>query len=82
MTDAIEALLYPVFKAQGAADAAGLAKRAAKDFDMDQRDAKVYELRATLTEKQVAERFGLSCIRIRQIVRDQTRIRQRHVSAA
>jgi len=70
MTDAIEALLYPIFKAQGAADAAGLAHRAARDFDMDQRDAKVYELRATLTEKQVAERFGLTTRRVRQIIRD------------
>ena len=72
----LETLLHDVFKAQGAADAAGLAHRAAKDFDMDQRDAKVYELRATLTEKQVAERFGLSRIRVRQIVKEQMTIRR------
>jgi len=76
MTDAIEALLYPIFKAQGAADARGLAHRAARDFDMDQRDAKVYELRASLTEKQVAERMGLSRIRVRQIVKEQMSLKR------
>lgn len=71
MTDVLERLLFEVFKAQGAADAAGLAKRAAKDFDLDQRDAKVYELRATMTEVMIAQRFGLTVRRVRQIVKEQ-----------
>jgi hypothetical protein len=71
MTDAIEALLYPIFKAQGAADAAGLAHRAARDFDMDQRDRHIYELRASMTELDLAHRFGLSVRRVQQIVREQ-----------
>lgn len=77
MTNAyLESMLKDVFAAQGAADAAGLARRAARDFDMDQRDAKVYELRATLTEKQVAERMGMSVQRVRQIVHVQMMLRR------
>ena len=52
-------------------DARGLAKRAAKDFDFDQRDAQIYELRAVMTEKELASRFHLSVRRVQQIVREQ-----------
>jgi len=81
MTDAIEALLYPIFKAQGAADAAGLAHRAAKDFDMDQRDAEIYELRATMTIQAIHERTGLSIQRIKQIQKEQLALRRSNSAA-
>lgn len=37
----LEDLLREVFAAQGAVDAAGLARRAAKDFDMAERDRQI-----------------------------------------
>ena len=44
--------------------------------EQDQRDAKIYELRATMTEAAVAERFGLTIRRVQQIVRERTLRRQ------
>ena len=67
----LEGLLRDVFAAQGAVDAEGLARRAVMDFEHAQRDAKIYELRAEYTEKDVATRFGLSAVRVREIVREQ-----------
>ena len=72
----LEGLLRDVFTAQGATDAAGLAHRSALSFEQDQRDAKIYELRATMTEAAVAERFGLTIRRAQQIVRERTLRRQ------
>jgi DNA-binding CsgD family transcriptional regulator len=67
----LESLLRDVFKAQGAADAAGLAKRAARDFNLDQRDADIYEMRCNgYSEKATAERHGVTQRRVRQIVRE------------
>ena len=72
----LEGLLRDVFAAQGATDAAGLAHKAALDFERSERRAKIYELRATMTEAAVAERFGISVSRVEQIVREETMFRQ------
>ena len=76
MASYLETLLRDVFTAQGAVDAAGLAKRAAREFEQDQRDARIYELRAIMTQAEVAERFSISPIRVKQIVREQHMLRR------
>ena len=48
----------------------------AEQAEHAQRDAKIYELRAEYTEKDVAIRFGLSAVRVREIVREQLGIRR------
>lgn len=72
----LERLLFDVFKGQGAANPAKLAKLAADSFDHDQRDRKIYELRARLTEDLVAERFGISTKQVRRIVSVQLKLRR------
>jgi len=72
----MERLLLDLFKAQGAADAAGLARKAAESFDLDQRDKHIYELRSTITEETLAGRFGVSPRRVRQIIRTQIRLKK------
>lgn len=76
MASYLETLLRDVFTAQGAVDAAGLAERAAREFEQDQRDARIYELRAIMTQAEVAERFSISPIRVKQIVREQHMLRR------
>ncbi|HAA04779.1 MAG TPA: hypothetical protein DCE18_15640 [Syntrophobacteraceae bacterium] len=71
MSQELEALLRDVFAAQGASDAAGLARRAMVDYGMDQRDAKIYELRAFCTEAEISHRFGVSVRHVRRIVHAQ-----------
>ena len=73
----LESLLCDVFRAQGAADARGLAKRAAKDFDFDQRNKNIYELSATLEDILISERMGISLRRVQQIVKEQMEIRRK-----
>ena len=77
MTTYLQTLLAEVFRAQGAADAAGLAKRAAKDFEMDQRDSRVYELRcAHYSVDEVAGIVGVTHRRVEQIYRAQMILRR------
>lgn len=71
----LETLLYDVFKAQGAADAAGLAHRAAKDFDMDQRDAEIFQLaRGGMTALAISQRKGLSVRHVERIIAEGHRL--------
>lgn len=65
----VERHLLALFESLGAMDAPRLAKQAADAFDMDQRNKKVYELRATCDEFTVACVTGMSQRRVRQIVR-------------
>ena len=65
----IEKHLLELFAGLGAMDAPRLAKQAADAFDMDQRNKKVYELRATCDEFTVACVTGVSPRRVRQIVK-------------
>ncbi len=65
----IEKTLYNVFKAQGAADPTGPAKRAAEAYQLDQRNLSIYNLRAALSDASLAQRFNLSTVQIRRIVR-------------
>lgn len=76
MMRAIEQLLVDVFKAHGASDAPRLAKLAADSFDLDQRDAKIYELRKTLSEEAIADRFGLSVRHVSRINKAQLMLRR------
>lgn len=78
----LEDLLREVFAAQGAVDAAGLARRAAKDFDMAERDRKILEWRwEGVTVLEIKARTGLSVQRIKQIQKEQTAL-LREVSRA
>jgi len=67
----IEQILRRVFEAQGAVDAAGLAKRAAQDFEFAERNEQIYKLRATMTEEEISHRFGVTRRRVQQIIREQ-----------
>ena len=75
--DYLVALLHSTFRAQGhddlpACEAAARAIRKAfrhLDVDTAERDARIVELRGSMTEAALAERFGLTTRRIRQIIR-------------
>lgn len=73
---AMERLLLDVFTSQGLKDAARVAKKAADIAELAERDAKIYELRAVLTEEVISDRFGLTQRRVRQIVREQLRLKK------
>ena len=75
MGSPIEILLLEVFRAQGAVDAPRLASKAAEDYRISQRNAEIYQLRATMTEQALASRFELTVRRVRQIVKHQKGIR-------
>lgn len=45
-------------------------------MDQAARDRKIYAMRATMTEAQLAERFGLTVRRVQQIVREQLMARR------
>ena len=75
----LEGMLRDVFAAQGAIDAAGLARKAVLGFERDQRDAKIYELRACMTQAEVAERFCMTPDRVKQIIREQHQLRKSKV---
>lgn len=78
----LEDLLREVFAAQGAVDAAGLARRAAKDFDMAERDRQILAWRwEGVTVLEIKARTGLSVQRIKQIQKKQTAL-LREVSRA
>lgn len=78
----LEDLLREVFAAQGAVDAAGLARRAAKDFDMAERDRQILAWRwEGVTVLEIKARTGLSVQRIKQIQKEQTAL-LREVSRA
>lgn len=78
----LEDLLREVFAAQGAVDAAGLARRAAKDFDMAERDRQILAWRwEGVTVLEIKARTGLSVQRIKQIQKEQT-VLLREVSRA
>jgi hypothetical protein len=70
----LEGLLQSVFEAEGCVNAALLARRAAEDLELDERDELIYQLRATLTETQLAHRFQLTSRRVQQIVRARVEI--------
>jgi hypothetical protein len=72
----LETLLYDVFKAQGAADPAGMAHKVALDFEMDQRNAKIYELRRVMSAKALADRFKLTEQHIHRIIREQMMLKR------
>lgn len=78
----LEDILREVFAAQGAVDAAGLARRAAKDFDMAERDRQILAWRwEGVTVLEIKARTGLSVQRIKQIQKEQTAL-LREVSRA
>ena len=92
MTSLLELLIYESMLAcgmdatkatQAARKAAGDVRKAiphvAESEDRAERDRRIYELRATMTEAQLAERFTLSTRRIKQIVREQC-LSRRHVA--
>lgn len=76
MTDFLVSILHRTFKAQGRDDlpaceaVAREIRRAIPHLDWDQveRDARIVELRGSMTEAALAERFGISARRIRQII--------------
>jgi hypothetical protein len=72
----LEGLLRDVFAAQGAVDAEGLARKAAASFDLAQRDAKIYDLRGTMTEAAIAERFQIGKRYVQKIVQRQLLLRK------
>ena len=75
--DFLVSILHAHFKAQGhddlpACEAAARAIRKAcphLDLSLAERDARIVELRGSMTEAALAERFGLTTRRIRQIIR-------------
>lgn len=84
MTSLLELLIYESMLAcgmdatkatQAARKAAGDVRKAiphvAESEDRAERDRRIYELRATMTESQLAGRFGISIRRVQQIVKDQ-----------
>ena len=75
ITSHIETILRQVFEAEGAPDAAGLARRAARDFDLAERNEQIYQMRASMATSQIGQRFGMSARRVKQIVREQLAIR-------
>ena len=72
----LEQLLCLVFQVEGAVDAAGLARRAARDFELAERDRQIYDLRAELCETEISHRFHLTRRRVQQIVHEQMVIRR------
>ena len=67
----LEQMLRKVFQDEGAVDAAGLARRAARDFELAERNEMIYQMRASMTEVEISHRFGISVRRVRQVVREQ-----------
>lgn len=72
----LEAILRLIFEAEGAVDPAGLARRAAREFEQADRDRQIYELRANMTEVEISRRFKISVRRVRQVVREQLDLRR------
>ena len=76
--DYLVSLLHSTFKAQGhddlpACEAAARAIRKAfrhLDVDTAERDARIVELRGSMTEAALAEHFGISARHVRRIVHD------------
>jgi len=74
----LESLLYNIFRDQGQIDrekcrkAAEEIQRACPRLDWDQieRDARIVELRGSMTEAALAERFGISARHVRRIIHD------------
>lgn len=81
MPDLLEYLIYETMREQGHDDpkAARLAAESVRKalpgmgerLDRAERDRRIYELRATMSERDVAERFGVCRQRVRQIVKEQ-----------
>ena len=75
--DFLVSILHSTFKAQGRDDLAACETAAREirkafkrlDVDLAERDARIVELRGSMTEAALAERFGLTTRRIRQIIR-------------
>ena len=78
MTDFLVSILHRTFKAQGRDDlpaceaAAREIRRAFPHLDVDvaERDARIVELRGSMTEAALAERFGISARHVRRIIHD------------
>ena len=76
--DYLVALLHSTFRAQGHDDlpaceaAARAIRKAFKRLDVDtaERDARIVELRGSMTEAALAERFGISARHVRRIIHD------------
>lgn len=76
MTDFLVSILHRTFKAQGRDDlpaCEAAAREIHKAFpglkpDIAERDARIVELRGSMTEAALAKRFGLTTRRIRQII--------------
>ena len=71
-----EAMLEEIFRAQGAVDSAGLAKRAVQRFQLAERDQKIYALRTKMSTAEIAQRFMITSRWVKQIVSQQTRLRR------
>jgi len=78
MTDFLVSILHRTFKVQGRDDlpaceaAAREIRRAFPHLDEDvaERDARIVELRGSMTEAALAERFGISARHVRRIIHD------------
>ena len=76
--DFLVSILHSTFKAQGRDDlaaceaAARAIRKAFKRLDVDtaERDARIVELRGSMTEAALAERFGISARHVRRIIHD------------
>lgn len=69
MKTAMEQLLCDVFRAQGLRSPDAAARRAVEGYEAQRRAERIYEYRVHHTEAETAETFGISAIRVRQIVR-------------
>jgi len=76
MIHALESILRDVFRAEGLADADGLAARAMRDIELSRQHQEIYEMRAHMTVQQIHERTGYSIQHIKKIQRDQVMIRR------
>ena len=76
--DFLVSILHSTFKAQGRDDLAACetAARAIRkacphlDLSLAERDARIVELRGSMTEAALAERFGISARHVRRIIHD------------
>lgn len=76
--DFLVSILHSTFKAQGRDDLAACETAAREirkafkrlDVDLAERDARIVELRGSMTEAALAERFGISARHVRRIIHD------------
>lgn len=73
----LEEMLQGIFKAEGISDWSGLAKRAMVDFRLQERNDRIYEMRAKgATAEEISRAIGVTSRQVQSIVRDQLLIRR------